>query len=415
MFEVAVILSLIWGAYYLLVRRRIQSGIVFFVFLFCMAIPSFFQPEFLQAYIESSINITNITILAIVLIVSFKPWRSFDRAVKDRVISINYNYIKNLRFLFLFTIVGSLYAILYLMPYAIAGVRMGAADVRALISDVSVLPKNILTTIAVSFAALYIYNILFFYIACLSDELKRYRIWLVISSLSYLVSCMAITARDGFIILPVFYVCLYIIFRRSIPQKTLRSIKRYLTRLSVAAFVMLSSFTISRFWGTDKDVDRLLDGTVGYIAQQPYVFDSTVQHQDDFHGLELRFPLINRIVGIKEYKIDRLDNWFETCFGTMYADFYNIGGWLPVFIILAVFVLYYYWVFAYCKRQKKDFSLLLIFMVYLYIATTGMFYCRAGSTVSTNIFYIALSVLPLFLNNYITISPNAPNNSYSHH
>lgn len=415
MLTVALILTLIWGSYYLVVRRKLRTGVIFFGILFCMVIPSYFEPEWLKTFIEGSIDFTNIIILALIILVSFRPWKSFDEVVQDTKICINPNYINNLRFLFLFTIIGSIYSIIYLAPYAIRGLMMGAKDVRELIIDVSVLPENIFTTIAVGFAALYIYCILFFYIACLSDELKQYRIWLVISSLSYLVSCMAITARDGFIILPIFYVCLYMVFKDSIHRTTLRKIKSYLKILLVLVFIVVSSFTLGRFWEGDKDVDRLLMGSVGYISQQPYVFDSTVQYQDDFHGFEVRFPLINRLLGIKKYGVERLDYWFETCFGTMYADFYNIGGWPPVFIILAVFVLYYWWAIAYCKRHKKDFSLLLIFIVYLYIATTGMFYCRAGSTVSMNVFYIVLSILPLFLGNYITMYRNGPDHSNSNH
>lgn len=221
---------------------------------------------------------------------------------------------------------------------------------------------------------------------------------------------MTITARDGFIVLPCFYIIFYLIFRNSISTGNKNKIKKALMLIIGLAVIFVGSFSVSRFYN-DKyhDTSTFAEGTIGYIAQQPYVFDSTVQFQDDFHGFEVRFPLINRIMGIGAHKVDRLDSWFETCFGTMYADFYNIWGWPSVICILLVFVSYYWWALSYCNRTHKYSAMILIFSVYLYIVLTGVFYCKAGSSVSMNIFYIIISILPLFMPNYIIFSYSAHN------
>lgn len=416
MYNTALILTILWGVIYLFTRNKISSGKVYFAFLFMMAVPSFFELEFLEKYIEYPIDYTNIFTLGILLLLGFIPWHYFDKYFcNNYVISINNEYISILKHIFVFIIIGSLISILYLLPYAIQSMAIGAAEVREYIQEESPLPDNFFTTICVGFAALHIYCILFFFISFLTDELKQYRFWLFISSFSYVISCITITARDGFIILPTFYVVFYLIFRKSIPTRNKIKIKRALFLIFGGALIFISIFSLNRFYNKYHDHTTLLDGTVGYIAQQPYVFDSTVKLQDDFQGYEVRFPLVNRAMGIGEYKVDRLDSWFETCFGTMYADFYNIGGWTPVILVLLVFIIYYRWSLSYCNRNNKPFAMLLIFTVYVYIVLTGIFYCKAGSSISMNIFYITISITPLFIGNYITRTAIHDNNYNTHY
>ncbi len=411
MYYTALILTILWGIIYLFTRAKLSSGKIYFLFLFMMAIPSFFELEFLEKYIEAPIDYANIFTLGILLLIGFSPWYYFDKHFsRDCIISVDDRYISTLKHIFVFVIIGSIISILYLLPYAIQSMAIGAADIREYIQDESPLPDNILTTICVGFAALHIYCILFFYISYLTDELKHYRFWLFVSSLSYIVNCMSITARDGFIILPCFYVIFYLIFRNSIPSFNRTRIKRALTIIIGGAIIFISIFTVNRFYDKYHDTTKLMDGTIGYIAQQPYVFDSTVKLQDDFHGYEVRFPLVNRAMGIEKHDVDRLDTWYETCFGTMYADFYNIGGWTSVVLVLLIFTLYFRLAMGYCNRNNKPFALILIFTVYLYIVFTGIFYCKAGSSISMNVFYIVLSIMPLFIGNYIKLSSNYADN-----
>ena len=320
MTEVAIILTLIWALFLILIRKKIASIKVLFAFLFMMLLPSWLEMYFLKQYIPNQVNYFNIFIFGMLLVIGSLPWLSFDKyLLKNKQILVNQHYIKSLKIIFILIIICSLFSIAYLIPYSIDGIIAGAADRRIEIKESGILPENFLTTFVVGIAALNIYNILFFFISCLDERLKKFRIWLLISSMSYIFNCMAFTARDGLIILPLFYIIFYIIFRNSIDVKLLKHINKILAiALSVVA-VILIAFTLSRFYA-DKNLDEFFNGTLGYIAQQPYVFDSTVQLQKDYHGFELRFPLINRLLGIEKYDIDRSDNLFETQFGTMYSS-----------------------------------------------------------------------------------------------
>lgn len=216
-------------------------------------------------------------------------------------------------------------------------------------------------------------------------------------------NCFAITARDGLIILPCFYLVFYLIFQNSLVFRINKKIKKQLRKIVIIAGSFLLVFSISRFYKESGDINSLYSGTVGYVSQQRYVFDATIKGQDDFWGFECRFPLVNRLLGIEEYEVNRRDNSFEWSFGTMYAEFYDAFAWPGLILMSLAFILYYYIGFKILIRMRSAFGTLLLFCVYFFIALTGMFYTRAGGAVSMNIFYFTLSIAPFFVRNLLHI------------
>lgn len=404
--EVALILTILWGGFFLICHKRLGSSKVLFAFLFAMVVPSWFAMHFLDLYIAPYVNYLNVFVMGCLLLLGALPWMAFDRLKRLRprsVYVVNDRYIQTIRVIFRFLIVSSLFSICYLLPYAMQGIAMGAQERRTSMADVDVLPPSILTTFVVGFAALNIYNILGFYISCIDERLKRYRIWLMVSSLSYVINCFAFAGRDGLILLPTFYVIFFLVFKDSLPERLYAKLRKQLMVLFAFVGFFLASFTASRFF-SDDNVDDMYNGTIGYIAQQPYVFDYTVQDRTDFHGWELRFPIINRILGVPKHDITRVGGKYDTYFGTMYSEFYSVGGWWSLCLISFVFIAYYTFSISYLRRHNRIFGLLLMFAVYLYIEVTGLFYCKAGSKEMINLFYAGLSILPFFVKNYIILS-----------
>ena len=130
---------------------------------------------------------------------------------------------------------------------------------------------------------------------------------------------------------------------------------------------------------------------------------------EHFRGIETV-----KILGIEKYDIDRSDNLFETQFGTMYSEFYSIGGWWSLILVTLIYVFYYSLVMVYLKKHNKYFGILLLFTVYLYIETTGLFYCKAGSTVLINIFYMENKVITFKLQgNNINLNDMKPEDAIS--
>lgn len=398
-----LILFSIWFLFYLLVRKNIKSGNVYFFFLACMLLPMPASVYGGSWYHE--VDFANIVVFAICLCAGFIPWYNFDKKIRNKRLFITDRGIQVLSHVFLFLIIWSLYSILYLAPSAVVSLTLGADATRAMLyaGEYDLLPKSPLTTVAVAGAACWIYCVLFFFIACLTPKLKKFRVWLVISSLSYMVNCMAITARDGLILIPTLYIVFFLVFRNSLEWRLTKSIKSKLKYVFIGAGCLLVSFSISRFAGDKKETnwEGVYVGTAGYIAQTPYVFDATIEGQDDFWGFECRFPLINRLIGIKEYEVNRRDHSFEWSFGTMYAEHYSAFGWWGLIFITLSFVVYYGVGLKVLGSRNNYFGLLMLFTVYAFIALSGMFYTRAGSSISMNIFYFGLSILPFFLPKYI--------------
>lgn len=394
------------GSFFSSSKKENKKWLCVFLFLACMLLPVTLRPN--DIMINSwyhEVDLFNIFAFGICLIGGFLPWYVFDKWSKNKVFIVPAKAIGPLKLISIILIVSSLYSIIYILPYSVKSLLLGAADVRRSLyaGEGAIYPPNIFTTIAVAIAACNIYAILLFYIACITPSLKRYRIWLIISSFSYLFNCFAITARDGLIILPCFYLVFYLIFQNSFAFRINKRIKKQLRKIIIIAGSFLLIFSVSRFYKESGDINSLYSGTVGYVSQQRYVFDATIKGQDDFWGFECRFPLVNRLLGIEEYEVNRRDDSFEWSFGTMYAEFYDAFAWPGLILMSLAFIMYYYIGFKILIRRRSVFGTMLLFCVYFFIALTGMFYTRAGGAISMNIFYFTLSIVPFFVRNLLYI------------
>lgn len=398
-----IILFTIWLIFYLSIRKQIKSGKLYFLLLMFMLLPvALDSSDMIMSSWFHDVHFINMVVFALCLVGGFLPWLVFDRWNKRRIFIVPDKSVPTLKIIFTILILGSVYSILYTIPFAIKALTLGADQVRFMIKTKgSLMPSSPLTTIAVTFAGCNIFAILFFYIACLTPALKKYRIWLIISSLSYVVSCFAITARDGLIILPCFYIVFYIVFNRSLSESIQIKAKKSIKYLVIFAAVFMAIFSFQRFYKEESSLNELYQGTVGYMSQQRYVFDEVITKQNDFWGLEHRFPLYNRLIGIPDHEV-KINREFEWSFGTMYAEFYDAFGWSGLIIMSLIFISFYYFSFRLLKRFNSTFGLLMMFTVYFYIALTGMFYTRAGGSVSMNLFYLILSVMPFFLPNIVS-------------
>lgn len=395
---------IIWGIFYYINRRKIVSGKIYFLFLGCMLLPASLNGStFIDAWQSSEISFLNILAFSLCLTFGFFPWLVFDKWIANRTFYVPDKSVPALRTIIIILIIGSLYSIYYLTPYAIISVALGAANVRSNLyaGEASILPESIFTTIAVAIAACNIYAILLYFISCLNKNLYKYRIWLVISSFSYLINCFAITARDGLIIVPCFYIVFFIVFKKSLNAKSSKKIFSQIKKVVIIAAVFLTVFSVSRFYEETEDLNDLYSGTIGYVTQQRSVFDTTIKEQDDFWGFECRFPLINRLLGVKEYDVNRRDNSFEWSFGTMYAEFYDAFAWPGLIFMTIAYVMFYSFGMILLVRKRSTFGTFLLFTVFLYISITGMFYTRAGGTVAMNIFFLTLSIIPFFTGNLV--------------
>ena len=212
-------------------------------------------------------------------------------------------------------------------------------------------------------------------------------------------------ARDGFIFVPLTYYFMYKVFSPSIPVILKHKIRKYALVLGGAIVFGVLFISYQRFYLNAKSglssFDSMIYGTWGYFFQQPFVFEQTLSYDVSDLGFGRRFELLNNLFGIPKhsYSLDSL----TTSFGTMYSEFFNCYGWSS----LIGFSLFYYVSFSAllgCHIQRKRyFSILLVFVVYLYYTISGLFYYKMYILSVTELYLVVL-FSSLFIGNVLTVS-----------
>ena len=406
--QVSYVLLFIWGGYFFLQRKGLQTLKPYFFLLFFMAFAGIVLPErFIITYSDYlEYSFVNTLVFALLLISMVFPWCTFNSwHCKVAHIQISSKSIGIFKISFITMILMSVYSMLYALPYAIQALSMGADEVRTMILETSLYPKNIFTTICVGVGCLTPIQILMFFFSLLDTRLSKYSLWLFISSLTYIVTNLPNTGRDGMIYIPLMYIFLFQIFKPYLEKKMIDKIKRYFILIIPILCFLIFTITMARFYMYGKNpIEGLIQGTWGYFYQQPYVFDNTLNHMDKFRGLSAQFPLLAKLLGIYEGPLHYSElEHFEYSFGTMYSQFYTISGWSSLIVCALFFVVSFNLLLYYLIRRKKFTSLFIVFSVYLYYVITGLFYYRlkADNIVLLNLFIFTGS---LFLKNYLIIS-----------
>ncbi len=311
------------------------------------------------------------------------------RSKSMRPILTDYKFNKHERWFIWILIIGAVYSIIYTVPYAVKSIGLGAHQVRRVAlrdADVSVLPKTIWTTVAVAFATFFSIYLSLFFMAIKSNLRMITKVLLLVSSLSYVVSSLAYTARDGLLFFMLFSVIFLTVYWSWFNPKLQRSLTYVLIFLFSAAFYFLADFTVDR-WG-----DSSSTGIMSYVATQPYVFAENFTrrdfiHEEDFYGLGLRFPLLSDIFGGTTL-IERSEP-YEWTFGTFLTDFYNVSGLTSLMFFTIAFTEFFRFQFRISRNHQMRFSICYIF--YIHFIVSGLFYFRLGSF-SGNIFILLLII-----------------------
>ncbi len=403
--DVSIVLLVIWGIAFIVLNKRLVTSKVYFVLLFLMGLAGLILPldHWLDIGTNNDFNIFIIVLFAFLMLGSIIPWLKFDHYFsKVKAIYFKPEFENSISVLMLALIILGVYAILYTLPYAVIGYRMGGADVRDSIRYDSPLPSSPLTTIAVGVGFLAPIYILLFFFSFTSTRFRRFTIPLFLTSLSYLVSSAPFQARDGFIMIPLTYYFLYQVFKGYLPEQSLKTIKKIGKTTIPILIAFLLIITIDRFYVKEGNPwEQLISGTWGYLYQQPYVFDQTIQHQSIFYGIGNRFPLLGYFFGI-ESTGKLMDFQFEWMFGSMYASFYSATGWSS--LILASLFFFFSWtiVFQMMSTRQNFLGMLVVFSIYLFFLVSGLFYLRLCA-ISITITYLVIIFLAFFLKKYAVV------------
>lgn len=405
---VSYLLTFIWAFVFFRIKNKLVSSKGYFYLLFLMSSAGIFinVHDCMIPMISQEYSVISILLFSILMLLAYIPWYKFDNWLKDIIsIEIKVKYLRKVKFVYVVMLALSVYAFIYATPYAIKAMTMGASEVRTFIREDSFYPNSILTTICVGVGMMTPLYILAFYISMIESSLKKFRIPLFIATLTYIVTSMPFTARDGLIFIPLAHIFMFQVFKKFIDSKSRKLIKYAFIIGGGCIFVFLLIITLSRFYYEEQSgmsqIDGLISGTWGYFFQQPYVFDQTVQYTKVFQGLSHRFPLFALLFEGQITTFEPIYN-FEWMFGTMFANFYSAFGWNSLFLCTIIFVLTFRGIIRTFIYKKKYFSLFFIFSIYLYYLITGLFYYRL-SPESITLMYLILIMLTFFLPNIFIV------------
>lgn len=384
---VSIILLIVFGIFYKKNKGIIVSLKIYFVLLGVMALAGvLFDPLPLMGLYPTEYYPKYILFFAILMLVVIKPWFVFDKFLINKpIFSVKEKYIKTIKKIYVVVIVLSFYAIIYTLPYTMIAWAKGADAMK---SGSGILPHSIFTTLAVGFATFSPVTIVLFYISLLDKRLSKFGIFLLVSSLAYIVTSMAQGARDGFIYTSLTYYVFYVIFKPSYNIHTTKQINKLIIVLFFLMMIPLSIYSLSRF-GKEQSEDNMLYGTWGYIYQQPYVFDHILDQFDTFYGFNRRLKFLNNIIPIEgcEYAAS---SKIEYMFGTQFASYYMISGYSSLLIATIIYIFTFEYLIKKSLKRNLIFPSLVVFVIYIYFTLSGLFYFRFGGNDSEFLFYMAI-------------------------
>ncbi len=362
-FGVSLYLTTLLVVFYLLIKRVVGKKATIRVLLGLLLL-MFIPGLFMDVQIWGAVKRNNMSLFFILLILTAIPWICFDKWYKNKTtIMVTDKGVVLFSFLFKVVIILCTLSYIYVFPYALQSYSMGAGEIRTQLGEISVIPSSPLTTLGVAVSTLSPFYVFFFYISLLHLKLRKYSFLLFFSSFIYIAFSMPFMARDGYVVLPIMYLINFFMFRNTLGSKERKKVKKYMIVLGSISGSLLLVYSVSRFF-TSGETKSLISGTWGYLYQQPYVFDRTLNYQHSWHGVDLRFPILTVFSGNPPIEVERYQD-FETKFGTMLSEFYSIGGYWSLFVFTGAFILIYYLGLRTQIKKGNTFGIFIFFLTYL--------------------------------------------------
>lgn len=281
------------------------------------------------------------------------------------------NKYTNRMILLLFPLI--LMSIFYLVPYTFNTFLYGAANVRAGGPEnseyYSHMPENIFTTLNVGIAMLYsLYLFLLFYVVSTQNKTK-FLIICFFGVLSGVIGGLVFATRDRFIYI-FLYCCLFywLWLPYLINNYFFKKIKKYFWLLGFVMFGFFIWITLDRF---SSDFDSLFKDSLFYFGAQPYIFAEIVENHQNFYGWAYNFPVL-----FDSNIFMRRDSPYFWMWGTLFQNFYIMGGWFYCLILIFYHFIVSSAFFIYFRKLTWLYVVYLI--LYFQIIVQGVFYFNLG-------------------------------------
>lgn len=300
----------------------------------------------------------------------------------------------------IFLIILSLFAwfsFLYLMPFAFASMAMDSVNVRTGLGtgDISVLPKNIFTTLATGVASFYPIFVFLFYMSYAQKRHLFITISMFVGGLSYVISTLAFAGRDGIIFFTIILIIFYKFFEKVLEKKHILKYKKIFYVLSILSFILLIRISSERFERSEGVYSTIQLGIIGYGGMQPFIFNDILNDFNNYNYGNSSFSVIKEIFNMEVSESPEAEEAMEWQFGTFLTSFYKASGLTSMLLISLVYLIVFYGLIPKVNNAKLPFRMIVVGFYYQFMVT-GFFYFRLGNNAG-NIYTVILVLLFIFL------------------
>lgn len=364
-------------------RQRLDIYIIFGLYFTSTFLALFFDPTLIPGFVlRENYNDFLFVLYGVLVCYSLSPLYSLSKHHNNKTI-YRFTFQLKDKTVFVIAIIGGIYSIIYSLPYVFQSLALGGLEVRTslAISDKSIFPPTIWTTIAVGFSTFSTLYLGWFFLSLNSNLKKHFKAFLFIISLSYIFNSLAYTARDGLLFFMIFSAIFLIVFWHSFTKKTKKNMIYIISFISFLSLYFLFIITS----------DRFSDGTgiTGYIATQPYVFAENITQRigsGSYYGTSHRLPFLNIVSGVEIKELIRSEP-YEWTFGTYLTDFFNISGFTSLITLLVLFTEFFRYQFN--NSETNSWRFIIVYILFIHFIVSGLFYFRLG-TFSGNVFILVM-------------------------
>jgi len=272
-------------------------------------------------------------------------------------------------------IIGSVYSLIYLLPYAVNTFSLSALDVRTdmQLEGLQVLPSTIFTTIAVGFPSFYFVYCFMFFISIVKKQ-KIFIILNLIGPIAFIISVLTVSGRDGVVLIFFAFILTYFLFENLINLNIKKRLKKVFILGFSIAFIPFFFITIDRFSKSEEfDFNTLNKGFISYIGVQPFVFSDNIHDENPIFNYGANsFPLLTTSEVVKNKK------FYSGLFGTYLTAFYKISGYSSLILVSLIFYLLFFLILK-VNHRYSVLSMIFFLGLFFHFMITGIFYFRLGN------------------------------------
>lgn len=392
----AVIPFLFFLIFYLRVKRKSNYGgnILLILYLIGSIFSVFVDLDIaLPLHIKSKERVINALLYSFLLVLFLVP------AFKIKGIRTLHElrFFKKKSIFLIVLSVAAWLSFIYLVPFAIASLTIDAVSIRNGLTtgDLSVLPKNIFTTIAVGIASFYPMFIFLFFMSYVQRRSLFITISMFVGGLAYVMSTFAFAGRDGLVFLTLILVIFYKFFYNVLDKKRISKYRKIFYILLVIGSMLLLRISNERFERQGGFYSTMHIGILGYGGMQPFIFNDILNDFTNYSDGNKSFLVFKELFTMNVDDIPEPEDAMEWQFGTFLTSFYKVSGMSSMIMISLIFLFVFYYLIPKINNALLPFRMIIVGF-YFQFMVTGFFYFRLGNPAG-NKYMIILTLLFLIL------------------